>query len=114
MVVVVSSSSQNDPLPDEQRRDLMNKHNPKYVLRNWMSVLAYERSYLFPSFTFLTLPSSSLLLLFRAEKDDYSVLYELLQVLSKPYEEQSEEIEKKYYQKTPSWAKQLPGVTFMS
>jgi hypothetical protein len=35
-------------------------------------------------------------------------------VLSKPYGEQTEEIEKKYYQKTPNWAKQLPGVTFMS
>lgn len=51
---------------------------------------------------------------FRAELDDYSVLYELLEVLSKPYEDQSEDIEKKWYQKTPPWAAQLPGVAFLS
>ena len=45
---------------------------------------------------------------------DYSKLRELLAILSKPYEEQTEEITKEWYMKTPPWAKKLPGVSFMS
>ncbi len=49
-----------------------------------------------------------------AEVQDYAMLKEIEQVLSQPYAEQSDELTKKYYQKTPGWARQLPGVTFMS
>lgn len=51
---------------------------------------------------------------YRAEAGDYSMLHELLAVLSKPYDNQSEEITKRWYTKTPAWAKKLPGVTFLS
>ena len=52
----------------------MNLINPKYTWREWLIVDAYER----------------------AEHGDYSLLNELQIVLSKPYDEQTEEIEKKY------------------
>jgi uncharacterized protein YdiU (UPF0061 family) len=51
----------------------------------------------------------------KAERsNDYSTLHELQEVLTHPYDEQSEETSAKWYQKTPSWAKKLPGVSFMS
>jgi len=34
---------QNDSFSKEERVTIQNKANPKYVLRNWMSVLAYEK-----------------------------------------------------------------------
>eukprot|EP01040_Poterioochromonas_malhamensis_P006508 gene6508-7008_t len=82
----------NDSLSNEERRDLMDSTNPKFILRNWMSAMAYER----------------------AELDDYSILHELLAVLSHPYDEQSQDVSSKWYQKTPPWAARLPGVAFMS
>ena len=48
--------------------------NPKYTWREWLIVEAYEK----------------------AEEGDYSLIYELQTVLSKPYDEQSDEIEKRY------------------
>lgn len=57
------------------RRSEMNRSNPKYVLRNWMAILAYEH----------------------AQKDDYSVLQELELLLTKPYDSQSEESEKRWF-----------------
>ena len=48
--------------------------NPKYMWREWLIAEAYEN----------------------AEKGDYSSLYEIQHVLSKPFDEQTEEIEKKY------------------
>jgi hypothetical protein len=53
--------------------------------------------------------------MYRAEKkQDYALIHELMEVLSNPYEAQSPEIEARWYQVTPTWARQLPGVTFMS
>jgi uncharacterized protein YdiU (UPF0061 family) len=66
-----------------QRIQEMTQTNPKYVLRNWMSVLAYDR----------------------ASQGDLSVLNELQRVLAKPYEEGTEGVEAKWYRKTPVWAK---------
>jgi serine/tyrosine/threonine adenylyltransferase len=35
---------QADEWDDSERQQVMNTANPKYVLRNWMSTMAYERS----------------------------------------------------------------------
>jgi uncharacterized protein YdiU (UPF0061 family) len=75
-----------------ERKVTMNQANPKYVPRNWMSMIAYES----------------------AEKGDYSKIEEIHTLLSKPYDEQSEEMTEKYYRKAPSWALDLAGSTFMS
>ena len=53
--------------------------NPKYTWREWLIAPAYEK----------------------AEKGDYSLIKELQDVLANPYEEQSLEVEKKYYRLKP-------------
>lgn len=87
-----SSTAAGSSWSEEQRINLMNTHNPKFVLRNWMSTMAYEA----------------------AERGDNTLVNEVQAVLEHPYEEQSEEVSRKWYQKTPQWAVQLPGVAFYS
>ena len=51
----------------------------------------------------------------KAQKEnDYSIINELYNVLSNPYDEQSDAIEKKWSIKTPKWARSMPGVAFLS
>jgi uncharacterized protein YdiU (UPF0061 family) len=74
----------------------MQMSNPKYILRNWMAIMAYEE----------------------AEAGDASVVEELLKLLADPYALREDaagmEANKKWYQKTPEWARNMPGCTFMS
>lgn len=81
----------NDNRDIVEKRLEQQKTSPKYVLRNWMSVLAYEK----------------------AEQYDYSIVNEIHRLLLNPYDEQIE-MEDKYYIKTPDWARGCPGVSFMS
>ena len=57
----------------------MRKANPKFTWREWLIVPAYKA----------------------AEKGDYTQIHELQKILTAPYDEQSEEIENKYYQLRP-------------
>jgi len=57
----------------------MKKVSPKYVPREWMLIEAYKT----------------------AEKDDYTLLKELYNLFLKPYDEQSPEMEEKYFRKAP-------------
>jgi uncharacterized protein YdiU (UPF0061 family) len=57
----------------------MKRTNPKYAWREWLIVPAYER----------------------AMEGDYSLVRELQDVLNAPYDEQSQEIEEKYYRLRP-------------
>ncbi|MGB1238716.1 MAG: protein adenylyltransferase SelO [Pseudomonadales bacterium] len=57
----------------------MKSVNPKYSLREWQVVPAYQR----------------------AMEGDYSLVHELQAVMAKPYDEQSSEIEAKYYRLKP-------------
>lgn len=57
----------------------MKKTNPKYAWREWLIVPAYQKAAL----------------------EDYSLVRELQEVLNNPYEEQSKEIEEKYYRLKP-------------
>ena len=83
---------QDEKVGVEERVATMNSANPKFVLRNWMAVLAYER----------------------AERGDYSILQELEKLLRSPYDEQDGENSSKWYQRTPTWAIGMPGVSFLS
>lgn len=83
---------QSDNRNPEERKKEMRSASPKFVLRNWMSVLAYES----------------------AAKGDYSLIEEINDVLSHPYDEQSPEVTAKWYSKAPNWARGMPGVAFMS
>jgi len=81
-----------DNMDPEIRKNLQNMANPKFVPRNWMLMLAYEK----------------------AEKNDYKLLEEIQDLLRSPYDEQSDELTEKYYRRTPPWAIDLAGSTFMS
>jgi uncharacterized protein YdiU (UPF0061 family) len=69
----------NPALSHEQRVNQMKKVNPKYTWREWLIVPAYEQ----------------------AEMGDFSLINELQDILAKPYDEQTEAIENKYYQLRP-------------
>jgi uncharacterized protein YdiU (UPF0061 family) len=66
--------------------------NPKYTLREWLLVEAYTK----------------------ANKGDYTLIHELQEVMTHPYDEQSEEIEKKYYRKKPDEFFDMAGVSHVS
>lgn len=70
---------------DEDRKTLMNKTNPKFILRNWM---AHES-------------------ILKARTGDYSQVNEIYELLLTPFDEQSEEISQKYARNAPEWAKAL-------
>jgi uncharacterized protein YdiU (UPF0061 family) len=70
----------------------MKKINPKYTLREWFLVPAYKA----------------------AQKADYSLIYELQEIMNNPYDEQSLEIEEKYYKEKPTELFEIAGVSHVS
>ena len=70
----------------------MNQVNPKYILREWFLAPAYQQ----------------------AQKGDYSLVRELNEVMTKPYDEQAEEIAKKYYKLKPTEFFNCGGVSHLS
>lgn len=66
--------------------------NPKYILREWFLVPAYKA----------------------AENGDYTLIHELQEVMNHPYDEQSREIEKKYYRLKPSEFFNIAGISHIS
>lgn len=66
--------------------------NPKYTLREWFLVPAYQQ----------------------ATNGDYTLLKELQEVMTNPYAEQSKEIEEKYYREKPSEFFDIAGISHVS
>ncbi|MGB7403536.1 MAG: protein adenylyltransferase SelO family protein [Arcobacter sp.] len=66
--------------------------NPKYTLREWHLVLAYQN----------------------AENGNYDLIQELQEIMTNPYTEQTNEIEKKYYSKKPLDLFGIAGVSHVS
>ncbi|MEM7799779.1 MAG: YdiU family protein [Chloroflexota bacterium] len=81
---------QADGTPDEERRGQMNQVNPKYVLRNYMAQLAIDK----------------------AEGGDNALVWELLDLLRNPYDEQPEREE--WFAKRPEWARTRVGCSMLS
>ncbi|MFK7833317.1 MAG: YdiU family protein [Winogradskyella sp.] len=77
-------------LSDADRKDKMNKVNPKYVLRNYMAQLAIDD----------------------ADKGDYKLIDELFELLKQPYQEQPEN--GKWFTKRPEWARHKVGCSMLS
>ncbi len=73
------------------RSQIMNKSNPKYVLRNWMAQLAIDA----------------------AEKGNFAVCESLQNLLTDPYAEQLEH-EEEWFQKRPEWARNRVGCSMLS
>ncbi|MGD9390444.1 MAG: protein adenylyltransferase SelO family protein, partial [Thioalkalispiraceae bacterium] len=70
----------------------MKRVNPKYSLREWLLAPAYQQ----------------------AARGNYDLIHELQDVMTQPYDEQSKEVEEKYYRLKPSEVSELGGVSHMS
>jgi uncharacterized protein YdiU (UPF0061 family) len=70
----------------------MKQTNPKYAWREWLIVPAYQQ----------------------AMRGDYTLVRELQEVLSSPYDEQSQEVEDKYYRLKPRAFFNVGGVSHYS
>ncbi|MEO0356516.1 MAG: hypothetical protein AAF268_16970, partial [Cyanobacteria bacterium P01_A01_bin.3] len=70
----------------------MKQTNPKYTWREWLIVPAYQQ----------------------AMQGDYTLVKELQEVLSYPYDEQSQEVEDKYYRLRPNEFFNTGGVSHYS
>jgi uncharacterized protein YdiU (UPF0061 family) len=70
----------------------MKRVNPKYTLREWFLVPAYQK----------------------ATHGDYTLIEELQEVMTNPYEEHSKEIEEKYYKEKPSELFEIAGISYVS
>jgi uncharacterized protein YdiU (UPF0061 family) len=70
----------------------MKEVNPKYILREWHLVPAYQE----------------------ATKGNYALSKELQEVMTNPYAEQSKEIEEKYYRQKPSELFNIGGISHVS
>jgi uncharacterized protein YdiU (UPF0061 family) len=79
-----------DALPSLERRARMCAANPKYVLRNYMAQLAIDR----------------------ATDGDYGLVNELLALLRRPYDEQTQH--ERWAAKRPDWARHRVGCSMLS
>lgn len=70
----------------------MKQVNPKYTLREWFVQPAYQQ----------------------ASEGNYELIRELQEVMTKPYAEQSKEVEEKYYRLRPAELNMLGGVSHYS
>ena len=70
----------------------MKSINPKYTLREWHLVPAYQQ----------------------AKMGDYSLIKELQEVMTEPYAEQSKEVEEKYYMLKPTELFNIGGISHIS
>jgi len=70
----------------------MKRVNPKYTLREWFLVPAYQQ----------------------ADEGDYTLLKELQEVMTHPYDERSKETENKYYKLKPAELFEIAGISHIS
>ena len=67
------------------RNERMQRHNPRYILRNWIAQSAIEK----------------------AEADDFSEVRFLLELFRNPYQINKEAEQRGYASRPPDWSKRL-------
>jgi uncharacterized protein YdiU (UPF0061 family) len=90
--LLIGSAIVDSPSSREDLSRQMKLVNPKYSLREWFVVPAYQQ----------------------ANAGKYSLLRELQEVMTQPYTEQSKEVEEKYYRLKPSEFFEVGGLSYYS
>ncbi|BBB27560.1 protein adenylyltransferase SelO [Amphritea japonica] len=90
--LLISSANTARGCSPEELSEQMKRVNPKYSWREWLVVPAYQQ----------------------AAAGNYALVRELQDVLTQPYEEQSKEIEEKYYRLKPTEFCELGGLSHYS
>ena len=93
--LIRSNTTDNNATSPQYREELsrqMKLVNPKYTLREWFLVPAYQQ----------------------ATEGNYSLIRELQEVMTKPYDEQSNKVDSKYYSLKPSWFFDVAGISHVS
>ena len=92
---LLNNINAEDVMSSQCRDEISNKMkrvNPKYVLREWFLVPAYQQ----------------------ASAGNYALIRELQDVMTQPYEEQSKELEDKYYRLKPAEYFEVGGLSHLS
>ena len=94
-LIGAASTTDANAAPPHSREELsrqMKLVNPKYSLREWFVVPAYQQ----------------------ATAGNYALVRELQQVMTQPYAEQSKDVEEKYYRLKPSEFFEVGGLSYVS
>jgi len=94
-LIASASTSNANTAPPRSREELsrqMKLVNPKYSLREWLLVPAYQQ----------------------ATAGNYSLIRELQEIMTQPYAEQSKDVEGKYYRLKPSEFFEVGGLSYVS
>ncbi len=87
-----SNTNTASPRTSEEISKQMKRINPKYILREWFLVPAYQQAAL----------------------GDYTLIQELQTVMTQPYDEQSKLVEDKYYRLKPAEFFEVGGLSHLS
>ena len=93
--LLIANTSKTNAAPSRSLKEIskqMKLVNPKYTLREWMLVPAYQQ----------------------AVTGNYALVRELQEVMTQPYAEQSKDVEEKYYRLKPSEFNEVAGVSHLS
>ena len=91
-LIAKANTTESQPFSHEELSNKMKQVNPKYSLREWLVVPAYQQ----------------------AKEGDYSLIRELQEVMTNPYDEQSKEVEEKFYRLKPQAFFEVGGLSYYS